>query len=127
MMKCYCGSLKIFQECCEPVINGLKKAPTAEALMRSRYSAYSIHHADYLIKTTHVSQRKYYSKAQILNWATSNKWINLKIISTTEFTVEFEAYFLDSKQQSKIHYELSNFVFENGNWFYVDGEFIKNM
>ncbi|MCL6460948.1 MAG: hypothetical protein I4O51_03660 [Flavobacterium micromati] len=124
MMKCYCGSLKIFQECCEPVIIGLKKAPTAEALMRSRYSAYSIHYADYLIKTTHVSQRKYYSKAQILNWATGNKWINLKIISTTEFTVEFEAYFLDSKQQSKIHYELSNFVFENGNWFYVDGQFI---
>jgi SEC-C motif-containing protein len=124
MIKCYCGSLKIFQECCEPVINGLKKAATAEALMRSRYSAYSIHHADYLIKTTHVSQQKYYSKAQILNWATSNKWINLKIISTTEFTVEFEAYFLDSKQQSKIHYELSNFVFENGNWFYVDGQFI---
>jgi SEC-C motif-containing protein len=33
--------LKEFSQCCEVYINGIKKAPTAEALMRSRYSAFA--------------------------------------------------------------------------------------
>lgn len=60
IIPCYCGLPKIFSDCCQPIIEGFKKAPTAEAVMRSRYSAYSIHQADYLIETTHVSQRKYF-------------------------------------------------------------------
>jgi SEC-C motif-containing protein len=123
--KCYCGSFKFFQDCCEPIIKGIQKAPTAESLMRSRYSAYATHQADYLLETTHISERKYYSKSDILNWATSNQWLQLEIINTTENTVEFKAYFLDSKLQKQIHHELSTFKFENGNWFYVDGQFFN--
>ncbi|TDD74396.1 YchJ family protein [Flavobacterium caseinilyticum] len=123
--KCYCGSDKIFQDCCEPIIKGIQKAPTAESLMRSRYSAYATHQADYLLETTHISERKYYSKSDILNWATSNQWLQLEIINATENTVEFKAYFLDSKRQKQIHHELSTFKFENGSWFYVDGQFFN--
>ena len=39
-------------------------------------------------------------------------------------TVEFKAYYLESNFQKQIHHELSNFVFENGSWFYVNGEFL---
>ena len=120
---CYCGSDIEFQNCCEPLIKGLQKATTAEALMRSRYSAYAIHQADYLVATTHISQRKYHTKKEILNWATTNKWLKLGIINTTENTVEFKAYFLDNALQNHIHHELSTFIFENGSWFYVDGKF----
>ena len=91
--------------------------------MKSRYSAYATHQVDYLYDTTEVSQRKYYSKADILNWATANEWQKLEIISFKENTVEFKAYFLDENKQNQIHYEFSTFVKENNSWFYVDGKF----
>lgn len=122
-IECYCGSTKQFQDCCEPIIKGSEKATTAEALMRSRYSAYASHQADYLVATTHISQRKHYPKTEILNWATTNKWLKLEIVKTTENTVEFKAYFSDNALQNHIHHELSTFTFENGSWFYVDGQF----
>jgi SEC-C motif-containing protein len=121
--KCYCGLEKIFQDCCEPIIKGIQKAPTAESLMRSRYSAYATHQADYLLESTHISERKYYSRSEILLWATSNQWLKLEILKSTETIVEFKAYFLDSKLQKQIHHELSTFKLENGSWFYVDGKF----
>jgi SEC-C motif-containing protein len=123
--KCYCGSSKTFEECCELFILGDQKAPTALALMQSRYSAYATLHAEYLVATTHFSERKYHSKSEILNWASSNQWLKLEIINATENTVEFKAYFLDTKLQKQIHHERSAFIFENGSWFYVDGEFFN--
>lgn len=120
---CFCGSAIPFEDCCQKYINGSQKAPTALALMKSRYSAYATHQADYLFDTTHISQRKYYSKADILNWATANEWQKLEIISFTETTVEFKAYFLDKNKTAQVHYEFSTFKQENGSWFYVDGKF----
>lgn len=121
--KCYCGSQNNASDCCELFINGTKKAPTAEALMRSRYVAYVTHAIDYLVETTHVSERKYHLKSDILNWSVSNKWLKLEIIKATENTVEFKAYFIDCNGKNQIHHEDSTFVFENGSWFYVDGSF----
>ncbi len=123
--KCYCGSNKNFQNCCEPIIKGIQKALTAVSLMRSRYSAYVAHQADYLLATTHISERKQYSKAEILLWVTSNQWLQLEIIKYTEITVEFKAHFLDSNLQKQIHHELSTFKFENESWFYVNGQFFN--
>lgn len=120
---CYCGNHLSFEECCKPYIKGLKKAPTAEALMRSRFSAYATGEADYLVDTTHVSTRKDHKKQDILLWSKSNKWIKLEINNITETTVTFKAYYLDNHRQEQIHEEKSTFVFEDGKWFYVDGEY----
>ena len=120
---CYCGSDKSFESCCNLYISGTQKAPTALALMKSRYAAYATHQADYLLATTHSSERKYYSKEEILHWATANKWQKLEIISSTENTVEFKAYFIDANNVNQVHYEFSTFKQENGSWFYVDGKF----
>ncbi len=120
---CYCGSGKSFETCCNLYISGAIKVPTALALMKSRYSAYATHQADYLLATTHSSERKYYSKEDILHWATVNKWQKLEIISSTENTVEFKAYFIDENNQNQVHYEFSTFKKENDSWFYVDGKF----
>lgn len=120
---CFCGSAIPFQECCQKYIDGTEKAPTALALMKSRYSAYASHQVDYLWNTTHSSQRKHYSKADILHWATVNQWQKLEIIASTENTVEFKAYFLDENKINQIHHEFSTFMQENGSWFYVDGKF----
>jgi SEC-C motif-containing protein len=120
---CYCGSQNSFESCCSLYINGVQKAPTALALMKSRYSAYATHQADYLLATTYALQRKYYSREEILNWATANQWKKLEIISVTETTVEFKAYFVDANNENQIHYEFSTFKKEEGSWFYVDGKF----
>lgn len=91
--------------------------------MKSRYSAYASHQVDYLWNTTYRSQRKHYSKADILHWATVNQWQKLEIIASTENTVEFKAYFLDENKINQIHHEFSTFMQENGSWFYMDGKF----
>lgn len=123
MSHCYCNSQKSFEDCCEPYLKGLKKVPTAEALMRSRYSAYATHHANYLVATTHLSERDNYSKEDILLWATSNQWQKLEVLKATATTVEFKAYYLDSNKKQHIHHEFSTFVQEDGIWYYVDGEY----
>jgi len=123
---CFCGSMICFQDCCQKYIDGTEEAPTALALMKSRYSAYATHNAEYLWNTSHISQRKYYSKSEILHWATANQWLKLEIISATETTVEFKAFFVDQSRQNHVHHEFSSFKQENGSWFYLDGKFEQN-
>ncbi|MNF99231.1 hypothetical protein D3C87_1286280 [compost metagenome] len=121
--KCFCDTGLMFEDCCGLYLKNNRKAPSALALMRSRYSAYATHNAEYLFETTHVSERAYYSKEEILKWATSNKWQKLEILSSSEETVEFKAYFIDSNGKLQTHYELSTFKQENNAWYYVDGKF----
>lgn len=123
MEKCYCGLDKPFESCCKPFINGLKFPVNPEELMRSRYSAYVIQNANYLMATTHVSQREFYSVTDILLWAKSNTWLKLEVITAHENKVEFKAYYLDEKLKAQVHHEKSTFKKENEIWYYVDGEF----
>lgn len=120
MVTCYCGSDLPFENCCQPYINGILKAPTAEALMRSRYTAFATGAADYLVATTHSSTRKFHKKADVLDWSQSNQWIKLEVLASTATTVKFKAYYLDHQLKAQIHEEHSTFIFENGSWFYVD-------
>lgn len=121
--KCFCDTGLLFKDCCGLYLENNQKAPTALALMRSRYSAYATHNAEYLLETTHVSERLQYSKVEILKWASSNKWQKLEILSSSEQTVEFKAYFLDSNSKPQTHYEFSTFKQEHNAWYYVDGKF----
>lgn len=123
MALCNCGSGKQFESCCEPFLIGKERPKTPEQLMRSRYTAYTLHDADYLISTTHKSQREYFSKPEILKWATTNTWIKLEVLWAKEHQVAFKAYFFDENLQAQVHYEKSDFKNENGVWYYVDGEF----
>jgi SEC-C motif-containing protein len=95
---------KYYSQCCEGYIKGVKKAPTAEKLMRSRYSAYVRQEASYLV--AHSSERNH-SKEDILAWARSNDWQKLEVLNSIDNTVEFKAYFLDSFGKHQIHHELS--------------------
>jgi SEC-C motif-containing protein len=123
MSGCYCGNNVSFQNCCEPYIKGIKNAPTAETLMRSRYSAFATGAADYLVNTTHISKRRFHNKKDILDWSQANKWLKLEVLASTENTVTFKAYYLDENLKAQVHYEHSTFKIENEKWFYVDGEF----
>ena len=123
MKTCFCGSDQPYSRCCGPIIKGTVKAISAEKLMRSRYSAYVMAEVDYLFETTHASKRAGLDKKDIEQWAKTNRWLQLEIIKAETFSVEFKAYFRDSSGKKQVHHEKSAFVFENGNWFYVDGVF----
>jgi SEC-C motif domain protein len=130
---CFCGSDSPFEQCCKPIIDGTQPAPTAQALMRSRYSAYVIVASQYLIDSTHISQKANYSKAEIEAWAKESHWQKLEIIDCKKGLsddsvgeVEFKAYYQDSKNILQIHHEKSIFKKENGDWFYVSGTIIPS-
>ena len=127
-IQCYCGSNVAFSECCEPIILGKKEAPTAEALMRSRYSAYASVAPDYLLDSTHSSERAKFTKQDLADWASENQWQKLAILHTKNGQpndingeVTFKAYFKNANGQTLIHHEHSTFVKENGKWVYVKG------
>ena len=120
---CPCGSHISLQECCSPYIQGDIIVPTAEKLMRARFTAFYLNDSEYLYKTRHVSQKKYTNKSDILAWAQQNTWQKLEIINHTENTVEFKAYYLDQNKIPQIHHEKSTFILFQNNWYYVDGKF----
>lgn len=122
---CPCGSGVVFMECCEKYILGYETAPTALALMQSRYSAYVVKNADYLIATTHESTRNLFSKDEILSWASENQWQKLKVIAFDATTVEFQAFFRGPDANDCIHHERSTFEKVNEHWFYIDGIFFE--
>ena len=113
---CPCGSGKNTDSCCTPVVNGSAPAQTAEALMRSRYTAYTQHNADYLLKTWHPSTRP-----QSIEFDKQMQWLRLKIVHSDDNTVEFIATWRINGKAHKLH-EKSRFVQERGQWFYVDGD-----
>lgn len=123
MKNCYCGSDQPFSNCCSPVIKGVTPANSAEKLMRSRYSAYVVAAIDYLIATTQVMERALLNRREVEIWAKTNRWQKLEIISSDTFTVEFKAHFVNKAGRKQVHHEKSTFVFENGAWYYLDGEF----
>lgn len=123
MINCYCGSLILFDNCCQPFIKQTQNTTSAEQLMRSRYSAYCTREADYLLQTTHISTRKNHKRSDILQWSKSNIWMKLEIVEATETTVEFMAFYMGEDLQVQIHHEKSTFLFEDESWFYVDGIF----
>lgn len=122
-MDCACGSGKPYAGCCAPYHLNKEYAPTAEALMRSRYSAFVKQQADYLYETTDPLKRNGNSKKAYLKSAKNTKWVKLEIVFAAETVVEFKAYYLGRNFNLEVLHERSNFRKENGKWFYVDGEF----
>lgn len=127
MKLCPCGSKKNYSDCCEPFLKGSKKAPTAEALMRSRYTAFAVGELDYIEKTHHESTRSELDMEGVKSWATNSEWIGLEIREVegglekdTLGKVEFKCRF-NFNDQEQVHHELSTFKKENNEWFFVDG------
>ncbi len=119
---CPCGSNKIFSECCARYLDGNEPAPSAEALMRSRYTAYTLLREDYLLATWHTSTRP---ASLGLKDDVPTKWLGLDVKrheqqDADHAIVEFVARYKVSGRAHRLH-EVSRFVHEDGRWFYVDG------
>ena len=120
---CPCGSNKKFSDCCSCYVSDTEPAPTAEALMRSRYTAYTMQREDYLLATWHASTRP---AALGLAEDAPTKWQGLEVKrheqqDADHAIVEFVARYKVQGRAHRLH-ETSRFVREAGRWFYVDGE-----
>jgi SEC-C motif-containing protein len=119
--KCPCGSGIDFDECCSALIAGRRTAETAEQLMRSRYTAYVLKKADYLLKTTHPSVRTDDLSESIQKWMRQVEWLKLHVIASTEDRVEFVAEYMTATAPGR-HHECSVFKLVAGEWFYFGEE-----
>lgn len=124
-INCPCGSVITYEKCCGAIHLGKKKAISAEALIRSRYTAFTMADGDYLMKSHHSNTRPTSQKKEIVNWAKSVSWVKLDVLYTTmgmpndlEGTVEFKAYFMENGKMEVIH-ENSLFKRENDKWVYL--------
>lgn len=127
MTQCPCGSTRTFGECCEPIITGAASAPTAEALMRARYSAYTMAHIDFIENTIHSSARTDFDRESARKWAEQSQWHGLEILNVTggkeedaEGTVEFIATYSQNDEKVE-HHEIAAFRKDSGAWAFVDG------
>lgn len=118
---CPCGQPRDYADCCGVYHDGLA-APTAEALMRSRYSAYVLGLEAYVLATWHVSTRPADASPDA-----NTRWLGLSIkrcaaTGGDSAIVEFVARYKIGGRAQRLH-ETSRFVREDGRWYYVDGQF----
>lgn len=118
------GRVLPYARCCGPYVEDFDgtPAPDAEALMRSRYSAFVLERAAYLLATWHTSKRP-----SQLTFDPGVKWLGLEVrehqpIDATHAEVEFVARQRDQSGRAVRLHERSRFVREDGRWYYLDGD-----
>jgi SEC-C motif-containing protein len=121
---CPCGNPALYEACCGRWHAGPLhlQAPDAQALMRSRYSAFVLHLGDYLLQTWHPSTRP----AGPLEFEPAVRWLGLEVkhhVAQDEnhAVVEFVARSKVGGRANRLH-ETSRFVREGGRWTYLDGQ-----
>lgn len=121
-MNCPCGKPVAYEACCGRCHAGTPAA-NAEALMRSRYSAYVLGLEPYLLATWHPSTRP---ASLDLAATPAPKWLGLEVkrheaTGPDAARVEFVARYKVGGRAHRLH-EVSRFVREEGRWFYLDGD-----
>ncbi|HMV16377.1 MAG TPA: YchJ family metal-binding protein [Zoogloea sp.] len=120
---CPCGSGRAYPACCGPYLDQSLPAPTAEALMRARYTAYTLKREDYLLATWDPAHRP----AQLdLASDTATRWLGLQVkrhetTGSGQAIVEFVARYKVAGRAYRLH-ETSRFHVLGGAWVYVDGD-----
>jgi len=120
-MPCPCGVGLLLSDCCGPLLAGAAEAATAEQLMRSRYSAFAVGDAAYLLSTWAPSTRP-----RTIDFDAASEWTRLEIVGRTgggpfdtDGTVEFRAHYL-VRGEAGVQRENSRFVRQDGHWVYLD-------
>ena len=124
---CPCGSSKTYAVCCEPYHKNFN-APTCEALMRSRYSAFVFGLVNYLYETTHPNHRAKKLKEEIAATCKGLAWTGLSVLETWQGgecdkvgKVTFNAFFVQDGAKG-LHEEHSRFKRFGKAWMYCDGD-----
>lgn len=120
--------------CCGPYVEGERPAPSAEALMRSRYSAYALGHIDYLQDTLAPEHRASFDRKGAAVWSKKSQWLGLDIEATengqpgdVKGHVDFTAHYV-AEGVRQAHRERALFRFDAGDrrWYFVEGETRKS-
>lgn len=123
---CPCGSGMPYHSCCQPYIEKNSEAPTAEALMRSRYTAFVLSDEEYLRYSWHPD----YCPENI-RLDENTRWLGLKIVNTAAGNPDDETGEVEFVARSKRHgratrlHENSRFLRYEKRWVYLDGKFRK--
>lgn len=124
MTACPCGTQKNYSDCCGAFIDNVRLPQTPEELMRSRYTAYANANIDYIQRTMKGPALTRFHPENAKQWAEAVEWLQLKVVASAvdgpKGTVEFLAYFKENNKKFVMH-ELSEFLQEEGQWYYVDG------
>ena len=127
---CPCKSGKTFGECCGPIIAGTAKADCPEALMRARYTSYVTGDIDFLKSSATAAVQAEFDENASRAWSKAAEWHGLEIIRTerggaadAEGVVEFRALY-SARGEFCNHHEVSQFVREDGEWKFADGELV---
>ena len=119
---CPCGSGIALDDCCGKWHQG-QPAPSAERLMRSRYSAYALGLIDYLVATTLPAQQSALDRANMRAWSLGSTWLGLEVegseLIDTHAFVTFTARWHDGDGEHR-HRERSAFVQQAGRWYFID-------
>lgn len=126
-LHCPCGNPKQYSNCCGRYLDQGGVAATAENLMRSRYTAYTLNREDYLLATWHHSTRP--AALELANQP-RNQWLGLTVkrheqSAPDRAIVEFVARYKFNGRAYRLH-EISRFVYQEELWFYVDGDILPN-
>jgi SEC-C motif domain protein len=127
MTLCICGTGKDFDACCGPLIEGAA-ATTAEALLRSRYTAFAMGKTDYLVDTLTPELRDSFDLVEAESTAAGAQWQGLEVRSVVAGgpddetgEIEFVASFR-LRDEARVHHELSQFRREDGRWLCAGGQ-----
>lgn len=127
-MTCYCGNSQDYAKCCGKYHSGAELPPTAEALMRSRFSAFATKNLDYLFQTLHPQNRFEFDLAANKQWAEQADFKGLEILKAeengTKGTVDFKATYV-MQSETHVHHEIGTFRKQDGQWFYKQGKIVS--
>lgn len=127
-MTCPCGKGESFEVCCGPILEGKRKATSAEELMRARYSAFTKGDVDFIVKSHDPDTVGQVDRKSTEAWSKGSTWKGLEILRTEQGNagdnfgqVEFVARY-EVRGTPIEHRELATFRADSGTWYFVDGE-----
>lgn len=122
---CPCGRAQTYADCCQPLHHGTA-AQSAERLMRSRYSAYTLGLIDYLVATTLPAQQGLLEVEQMRLWSEQSQWQGLSVEQVADGAgsdraqVTFVARWADPDGSQQSHRECSDFKRLGERWYFID-------
>jgi len=131
MSNCPCESGNDYSKCCEPFHKGADQPKTAEATMRSRYSAFVKGEIDYIYDSHNPDTRGEVNKEEIKTWSENSEWQGLDILDVQKGLetdevgrIEFVAHYAVEEEELD-HQEVADFIKKDGRWYFHDGVIVK--
>lgn len=128
---CSCGSNLDFSDCCGPVLEGKRRAMTAEELLRARYSAFARGEIEFILSTHHSRTRPEVKREEIEDWSRNSEWLGLRIAQIEggraedrQGTIIFHAQYIENGKKQD-HWEQSLFEKEGDDWRFLDAKGIQ--